>query len=295
MKAMKSALIGAGIGALLAVMGASPAAADPINFTWNPAATSGTALSTPSAPQNLAPEFTANNLNIADYATINLGAPNGSGGFNTVTENAILAVTSLALQSPSLSAPGFVPGQGHGSLTGQVGATPYEIYFVVTSTSHLAPDGTGGLTGAFTTLSYTMFGDVGGNCTFAASAGGPSTSCGGDTQLVLATGNLAPGGGNNSASINNQNVPSANVAATITLGANAGGFFVSPSNLALVDFSAAFINTAQVSSEPSPGLFVINGGGGNVDITVPEPLTLSLFGAGLLGAGAMRRRRSKKA
>lgn len=295
MKAMKSALIGAGVGALLAVMAAGPAAADPINFTWNPAATSGTALSTPSAPLNLSPEFTANNLNIADYATINLGAPNGSGGFNNVTENAILAVTSLALQSPSISAPGFTPGIGHGSLTGQVGATPYEIYFVVTSTSQLAPDSTGGLSGSFTTLSYQMFGDVGGNCTFAAASTGPTATCGTDTQLLLATGNLAPATSDNSASINNQNVPSANVAATITPGANAGGFFVNPSNLALVDFSAAFINTTQVSSEPSPGLFVINGGGGNVNLTVPEPLTLSLFGAGLLGAGAMRRRRSKKA
>ena len=292
MRAVKSALIGAGIGALLAVMGAGPAAASPINFTWNPSATSGTPLSL-AAP--LPPQFTANNLNIADYATINLGAPNGSGGFNNVTENAILAVTSLALQSPSISAPGFVPGQGHGALTGQVGATPYELYFVVTSTSQLAPDGTGGLAGSFTSLSYTMFGDVGGNCTFSASAGGPSTACGGDTQLVLATGTLPPGTGDNSASINNQGVPSANVAATITPGANAGGFFVNPSNLALVEFSAAFINTTQVSSEPSPGLFVINGGGGNVDIAVPEPLTLSLFGAGLLGAGALRRRRSKKA
>lgn len=292
MKAVKTALIGAGIGALLAVMGASPAAADPINFTWNPAATSGTALSTANP---LAPEFTANNLNIADYATINLGASNGSGGFNNVTENAILAVTSLALQSPSLSAPGFAPGIGHGSLTAQAGATPYEIYFVVTSTSELAPDGTGGLAGAFTSLSYTMYGDVGGNCTFSSSTSGPSATCGADTQLVLATGTLATSTGDNSASINAQGVPSANVAATITAGANAGGFFVNPSNLALVDFSAAFINTTQVSSEPSPGLFVINGGGGNVDLTVPEPLTLSLFGAGLLGAGAMRRRRSKKA
>lgn len=295
MKAVKSALIGAGIGALLAVMGASPAAADPINFTWNPAATSGTALSTPSAPLNLAPQFTANNLNIADYATITLGASNGSGGFNNVTENAILAVTSLAIQAPSASAPGFVGGQGNGVLGAQIGATPYQLYFVVNSTSQLAPDSTGGLTGAFTSLTYTMIGDVGGLCKFSASTGGPAATCGTDKQLVLATGNLAPGTGNNSASINNQNVPSANVAATITLGADAGGFFVSPSNLALVDFSAAFINTTQVSSEPLPGLILINGGGGNVDITVPEPLTLSLFGAGLLGAGAMRRRRSKKA
>jgi hypothetical protein len=292
MKTVKSALMAASVGAFLAVLGTAPAAASPITFTWNPAATTGGTLS---SPLPLAPQFTANNLNIADYAMITLGAPNGSGGFNNVTESAILAVTSLSLKSPSLSAPGFTPGQGSGALTAQAGATPYELYFVVTSTSQLSPDGLGGLAGQFTTLTYQLMGDVGGNCTFSATAGGPSASCGLDTQLTLATGSLNNSVGSNSASINSQNVPSANVAANIVAGANAGGFFVSPSDLTLIDFSSAFINTSDVTTVVGPGQIVINGGGGNVNITVPEPLTLSLFGAGLLGAGAMRRRRSKKA
>jgi len=73
MQAVKSALIAtASAGALFALLGASPAMATPITYTWNPAATSGTALSTPSAPLDLAPQFSGNDLTIKDYASINI-------------------------------------------------------------------------------------------------------------------------------------------------------------------------------------------------------------------------------
>lgn len=265
--------------AAVTVLGASAASAAPITFTWNPGATSGGTLSTAGA---LNPQFTANNMTVADYATINLS------NLSAVTETGWLAVTALALQSPSVSAPGFVNGGGGGVLTAQFGATPYQLFFAFNSTSHLAPNGSGGLTGAFDSLSYTLFGDVGGNCTFSVS--GPS--CGGDTLLTLATGALSSVG-LNSVDINAGGIPAANVDVTAVAGANAGSFFVNPT-LGNFLFETAFTNTPGVVSR-NGNILTINGGGGNVDLTIPEPLTLSIFGAGLAGAAALRRRKAKKA
>jgi hypothetical protein len=236
----------------------------------------------------LSPEFSANNLTIADYAVINLGAPNGSGGFNNVQETAALVVNGLTPVAPSTTAPGLNVG-----LVTIPGATPYKLYFMVTSTSSLSPDAMGGLSGQFSTLTYQLIGDQGGNCTFVAAGSSVTPSCAGDAQYLLATGSLNNSLGDNAAHIDD-GTPAANVAANIVAGANAGGFFVSPSDLTTIDFESAFTNTSGAITTTPTG-FLINGGGGNIDIVVPEPLTLSLFGAGLLGAGALRRRRSKKA
>jgi hypothetical protein len=104
-------------------------------------------------------------------------------------------------------------------------------------------------------------------------------------------------------------IPSAAVDVTIVPGTNAGGFFVSPSPLANFAFDTSFTNTLLEISQQG-ALFIIGGntncgsvavpqacpGGGTIDmVTIPEPLTLSLFGAGLAGAAAMRRRKAKKA
>jgi hypothetical protein len=274
MKAMKSALIAASAVALMAVLSAGPAAAAAINFTWDPGLSVGP-LSTATPPASTA--FTADDINIADYATINLTNP------SVVTENALLAVTGF---NTGVAPAGFVGGNGSGA--GNAGATPYQLYFLVTSTSHVTPAGPGILLGSFDTLSYQLIGDVGGNCQFSIAG----AACGSDTQLVLATGSLSDNGVNQANILNG--IPSANADASIATGANTGGFFVSPSDLASIDFETSFTNTGGVIATNGP-IITINGGGGNVDIVVPEPLTLSLFGAGLLGMGAMRRRRSKKA
>jgi hypothetical protein len=282
MNALKKGLVAASIGAMIAVMASSAASAGPITFTWNPA---GVGLSTPGS---LSPQFTADNINISDYALITLGAGNGSGGFNNVTENAILAVTSFDYTTGF--GPGFTSGNTpSGGASG--GATPYKLYFDVTSTSFLNPN-TSGLVGQFTSLNYTLYGDVGGNCTYGASLAGVTKSCGGDTQIALATGVLNNGvGGNTTSIIGGQ--PAAGAGVTIVPVAGESAFFVSPADLTNFDFLSAFTNNPLVVTT-NGNQFAINGGGGNVGLTVPEPLTLSLFGAGLLGAGALRRRRSKK-
>jgi hypothetical protein len=264
---------------LATVLAASAASAAPITFTWDPSATSPTALSTAGA---FSPLFTASNMNIADYATINLANP------NAVTESGVLAVTSF---TGGTVTHGLVNGTGAGAGGAIGGASPYQLYFVFSSVSQLSPDGSGGQKGQFTSLNYTLFGDTGGLCTF--SVGGANCT-GSGAQLALATGTLS-NLGLNSVTINNAGIPSANVAVSITAGADAGGFFVNPSNLSLFDFSAAFTNTPDVVTA-SGTTITIDGGGGNVDlIRVPEPITLSIFGAGLAGAAAMRRRKAKKA
>jgi hypothetical protein len=255
-------------------MGASVASATPITFTWNPNATAGGTLS------SLGSQFSANDLIVADYATINTSNP------NAVTENSILAITGF---NAGVNPAGFVNGGGGGAAAANAGATPYQLYFQINSLSHITPVAPGVNIGAFDSLTYKLFGDVGGNCTFSVTG----ANCGTDQQLVLNTGSLSNAGLNQANIING--IPSANADATIVAGPNEGGFFVFPTNLMSIVFEASFTNTPGVVTTTG-NIVTINGGGGNVDIVaVPEPLTLSLFGAGLLGAGALRRRRSKKA
>jgi hypothetical protein len=157
------------------------------------------------------------------------------------------------------------------------------------------------LFGSFSSLSYTLYGAIGGNCTFSVASNGlsaPTHNCGGDTILTLATGSLSAQG-LNSVEIQNytssQPVPSANANATIVAGSNAGSFFVAPPILALLNFQGVFSNTQGETSQPSAGLYVINQGAGSLNIVpVPEPETVAMFGFGLLGLGWFVRRRAKK-
>ena len=271
---LKKALITtASIAGLMAVVCATPAAAGPITFTWDPSAVGlgGTSI-------------TADNLTTSDYSVITVNPAN----LSNVTESGYLPITSFNLNGVDTS----------------TGSSPYTLYFhIISTTSTLDgnPATDPHVNGYFTDIQYSLVGNTG-TCAFNATTSGPTATCTG-TDMILASGDLntAPGPDNQ---VNvNFGIPSADALVDITAAPGKGGFFVSPADIGAFNFLADFTNNssdATLSTNLDTGIttIVVKGGGGSVDLLgtpVPEPLTLSLFGAGLAGVAALRRRRSKKA
>lgn len=215
--------------------------------------------------------FTADNLLISDYATVNRTSA------TTFTESGFLSITGAQLNNVNLVLPGL--------------NSSYGLFIAFNGTG--TTDGNNPLTsvsvGSFTTLNYTLYG-YNGAATFGFSGTTPTTTAASPT--VLATGSLVsgsvvsfPGGGSF--------LPAAG--ATVTFNVANPPFFAAPSGF-YSQAQTSFSNTSSQVQSFSGG-FMVQQGGGSINfasaVSEPVPSALLLGGLGVIGFVARRRIRSR--
>ena len=214
--------------------------------------------------------FTADNINISDYATVSLNGTN-------FTETGYLAVTNFQLGGTS-----FTP-------TGLNSTYGMYIAFTGTGTVTAGNPATTTTNGTFNTLSYQLFG-YNGTASFGFSGNTPTETATG--EVLLASGSLMPGSFvSTSPDANGSFFANAGARLSFNVAPGSAAFFQSPNpfyNVALTAF-----NNTPSEIQAFDGGFRIRQGGGSVNFvsTVPEPETYALLLAGLGVVGFVARRR----
>jgi hypothetical protein len=274
MNVLKKTLIGAGFGAIVAMMGSSAAMAAPI-FTVNP-------NSIPGASGSV---FNADAFTFTSSARIVQGA-------TTQTEAGFAYLDKYTLNGAQISSATTDMSVG-GDYAGTVGS--YGVYFTFNATvsgvTGLLPSG--GI-GTIDSFSFSMYADRDENTSFNPCTFGTACVVGGTTSddILLATGTLQSG---NAGFDPTTGAPTFGAIDFFSLSAAGSAYFTNPVPfypLVLTTTTGASFLDVKLNATGDEAL--LNGFTGRANF-IPEPLTLSLFGVGLAGAAALRRRKSKKA